>query len=162
MNLFRLPCGIPWGGARRLVLTLACLFRPLRSLRAERDASASSVAKLKTVMDEITRQCDLSFAYSRGSGRCRPDRQYRSERRADRCGVAEPFPVGERDRLCDQETAKSCFRRVNSPCMSTPLSRDGWPTTRTARSWGRPWSWRHFAGYDDRSRREFLAARKCC
>ena len=64
MNLFRLPCGIPWGGARRLVLTLACLFA-LSGLSAQNVTLRFERAKLKTVMDEITRQCDLSFAYSR-------------------------------------------------------------------------------------------------
>ena len=64
MNLFRLPCGIPWGGARRHVLTLACLFA-LSGLSAQNVTLRFERAKLKTVMDEITRQCDLSFAYSR-------------------------------------------------------------------------------------------------
>lgn len=59
MNLFRLPCGIPWGGARRLVLTLACLFA-LSGLSAQNVTLRFERAKLKTVMDEITRQCDLS------------------------------------------------------------------------------------------------------
>ena len=55
MNLFRLPCGIPWGGARRLVLTLACLFA-LSGLSAQNVTLRFERAKLKTVMDEITRQ----------------------------------------------------------------------------------------------------------
>jgi len=46
------------------VLTLACLFA-LSGLSAQNVTLRFERAKLKTVMDEITRQCDLSFAYSR-------------------------------------------------------------------------------------------------
>ncbi|MFR0762789.1 MAG: carboxypeptidase-like regulatory domain-containing protein [Alistipes communis] len=46
------------------MLTLACLFA-LSGLSAQNVTLRFERAKLKTVMDEITRQCDLSFAYSR-------------------------------------------------------------------------------------------------
>ena len=152
MNLFRLPCGIPWGGARRLVLTLACLFA-LSGLSAQNVTLRFERAKLKTVMDEITRQCDLSFAYSREV--VDADRIVSIDLKDAPISTARRCPVTRRSmRRCRafsrrgtgstmrSRTAKSCFRPVNRPCMSTPLSRDGWPTTRTARSWGRPWSWR--------------------
>mgnify|MGYP007004871997 CR=1 FL=1 len=84
--------------------------RPLRSLRAERDAPlrAGEAENRDGRNHEAVRP---EFRVQPRSGRCRPDRQYRSERRADRCGVAEPFPVGERDRLCDQEPQNPAFGR---------------------------------------------------
>lgn len=109
MNLFRLPCGIPWGGQRRLVLTLACLFA-LSGLSAQNVTLRFERAKLKTVMDEITRQCDLSFAYSREV--VDADRIVSIDLKdapiVRRCRA---FPVGERDRLCDQEPQNPAFGR---------------------------------------------------
>ena len=57
MNVFRLPCGFPRGGVRRLVLTLACLLT-LSGLSAQNVTLRFERAKLKTVMDEITKQCE--------------------------------------------------------------------------------------------------------
>ena len=61
LNFIAEPRG---GGVRRLALTLACLLT-FSSLCAQNVTLRFERAKLKTVMDEVTKQCDLSFAYSR-------------------------------------------------------------------------------------------------
>ena len=134
MNLFRLPCGIPWGGARRLVLTLACLFA-LSGLSAQNVTLRFERAKLKTVMDEITRQCDLSFAYSREV--VDADRIVSIDLKDAPIDAAlqSLFPSGN-------GIDYAIKNRKILLSAGKQLSRDGWPTTRTARSWGRPWSWR--------------------
>ena len=137
MNLFRLPCGIPWGGARRLVLTLACLFA-LSGLSAQNVTLRFERAKLKTVMDEITRQCDLSFAYSREV--VDADRIVSIDLKDAPIDAAlqSLFPVGGTGSTMRSRTAKSCFRPVNRPYVSIRLSRDGSPTIKASPSWERP------------------------
>jgi len=64
MKVFGLSFGIPRGGMRRLVFTLACCLT-FSGLSAQNVTLRFERAKLKAVMDEISKQCDLSFAYSR-------------------------------------------------------------------------------------------------